>query len=307
MPNAKNKLVEDVEFVLAECVRFLKLQNIWFETKQPPTALSEGYLWELPHPTDKHRKIPCGRAGIGKVEDLAKLAAKRAKIDRQVDIITVRTPLAKAIVRRFIIEQRPVTIQQVERSLSEAVRAAHAALQTITHFVPCHLMLADRPDHFAIGPITFLRRSLFRNMIATSVRNTKYERREELRFIGTVNKYYKTFGWVAVVTVPNCDEKTSKQTAVDAVMSALNCLHLIFGPLYTSRMTVGGPAIARDSRGKFAIMEGKLTYEASYGGPGEVGFNDDWLQLLADQQSQRILALCGTALEAATNPALQRP
>jgi hypothetical protein len=307
MPNAKDRLVEDVQFILAECSRFWALQQEWFTTHHAPEELRDGFLWELPHPTDERAKIPCGRAGVGRVEDLARVAAQRAGIDRQVDILTVRTPLAKALVRRFILEKRPVNIQQVERSLSEACKRAKADLKTITHYIPCHLMLAERPEHFTIGPITFLRQRLFRRMLAASVRRAKSEHNKDRRFVGDVAKYYRTFGWVAVVTVPECDEKTSQRVAEESVTCALNCLHLIFGPQYTSRMVVGGPAIIGDSRGKFYYKEGKLSFEASYGGPGEVGFGDDWLHLLADPQAQHIFKLCGIALESASNPKLLRP
>ncbi len=307
MPTAKDSLVDDVDFILRECVRYLKLQKEWFETKVAPGALREGYLWGIPHPTDPKQKIPCGRAGIQRLEKLALVAAQRAGIDKQVSIVTVRTPLAKAIWRKFVLEGRALDSQQVERSMSEAARAAKKTLETITHYIPCHLMLANRPDNFSLGPIMFMRQPIFRQMIASSLRGNKQKYLRSYRFIHDATQYYKTFGWVAVVTVPDCDETTSENVANAAIICALNCFHLIFGPGYTSRMVVGGPAIWRDKRGTLILKDGELSCSTSYGGPGEVGFDDDWQQLLADSQAQFILHLCGVALEAAANPKLDRP
>jgi hypothetical protein len=97
-------------------------------------------------------------------------------------------------------------------------------------------------------------------------------------------------------------------SATSAVTSSLNCLHVLFGAGHSRKMIVGGPAIGRDKRGSFTLApNGELSFTASYGGPGEVGFNDDWLDLFADAEAQVAIANLGITLEAAVDPLLQRP
>jgi len=305
--NAKLKLEEDVEFIFSEAARFRKLERQWLETKKAPAELKEGYLWEIPFPDDEQKKLPIGRAAMARLEDLANLASLRARIDSQVDVLTVRQPLGQSLIRRFVLEGRPITVQHIERAMSEAARKATKKLHTTTHYIPCHLMIAQEPARFALGPVAFLRRSEFRALLAKRLWASRAEHRSNWQFLGDAARYYKSFGWVAEVTVPNCDEKTSERVAQSAVTSALNCLHLLFGAGHTARMVVGGPSIERDKRGSFRVVKGRLTFWASYGGPGEVGFNEDWMELLDDDEAQVLLKLCGVALEAASDPRLERP
>jgi hypothetical protein len=128
------------------------------------------------------------------------------------------------------------------------------------------------------------------------------------RVIFDAIRYFKTFGWVAEVTIVGCDKSISASTATKAVFAALNCLHVLFGARHSKKMTVGGPGIGYDKRGGFTANEnGELSYMASYGGPGEVGFTDEWLDLFSDDEAQAAIAGLGVALEAVVNPALQRP
>lgn len=113
---------------------------------------------------------------------------------------------------------------------------------------------------------------------------------------------------MAEITVTGCDKDVSESTATKAVFAALNCLHVLFGARHSKKMAVGGPGIGYDKRGGFNTNEaGELSYRASYGGPGEVGFNDDWFNLFSDEEARAAINGLGIALEAAANPALERP
>ncbi|WP_205481308.1 HEPN domain-containing protein [Sphingomonas arenae] len=307
MPNAKLHLVTDVEFIFGEVERFLELEKQWFETKTAPDELVEAFLWELPHPTDSKRRITCGRAAVERLDMLASLAAQRAGIRSQIEVRTMRDPLAKSLLRRFALEGRPIEIREVERSFSEAARIARRSLKTITHFVPCHLMVAESPDQFQIGPITFLSRTAFRRMMASRLWPARSENRSSYKFIRDVTQYYRTFGWVAEVTVPDCDSKSSENAALRAVTQALDCMHLLFGPSHTSRMVIGGPGVRRDCRGQFTVQNEKVEFSASYSGLGEVGFADDWISMMDDHEAQEAVRLFGVALEMVVNPRLNRP
>ncbi len=251
----------------------------------------------------------CGRKAIERLESLAARARSHADIAQQVSLQSVRKPLAEILVRRFLKERQTVDIRHVDRALAEAGRVAASKRLTLTHFVPCHLMIAQNPSTFTIGPIRFHSRSSFRSLLAQHVQANRIQGiRRDRKVLSDMVRYYKTFGWVAEVTIPECDKQTSDDLAKTAVIAALDCLHLLLGPGHTRKMIVGGPAINRDKRGRFSITAtGELNLMASYGGPGEVAFEDDWFTLFDRPDYGEVMKLCGVALEAAADPTLDRP
>jgi hypothetical protein len=304
--SGKEQLVDDVEFIFAEAVRFKQMTEQWLETKQFPAELKEAWFWEIDHGDGKPH-LTIGRNAMRRLERLAEFAAHREGIDRQVDLLTVRKPLARSLVRRFIAEGRELTVSQVERAMSEAARRAASQRQTVTHYIPCHLMLAQEPVRFSIGPITFLRRAEFRSVLAQLLWQSRGKGRPSKHYMRDVTKYFSAFSWVAEIRVPNCDSDTSSKVAEQAVVASLNCLHLLFGPGHTRKMAVGGPAIVRDTRGSIAVHGSELRVSASYTGPGAVAFEDDWMDRVKGGDWGEILRLFGVALESAVDPILIRP
>jgi hypothetical protein len=307
VPISKDQLVADVAFIFEECARL----NTMVNERRFAEIPREDAFCDLPHPTHNwpNGKMLCSRAGYSKLEAVARLALEQATLHRRVSIARVRKVMAEILVRKFVREQRPIEIKHIDRAMAETARRAAATTSNLTHYVPCHLMLSQQPSIFQIGPVRFLNRATFRSTLANLiVENRAIDRRMNRRVIFDAVRYFKTFGWVAEVTVIGCDKGVSETTATKTVFAALNCLHVLFGARHSKKMTVGGPGIGYDKRGGFYTdAAGELTYQASYGGPGEVGFNDDWLNLFEDEEAQAAIRGLGIVLEAAANPALQRP
>jgi hypothetical protein len=304
---SKDQLVADVAFIFEECARLIAMVKEGRIAEMP----REDAFCDLPHPTHNwpNGKMLCSRAGFTKLEGIARVALEQAKLHRRVSIGRARKVMAEILVRKFVREERPIEIKHIDRAMAETARRAASTTSDLTHYVPCHLMLSQQPSTFQIGPVRFLNRVTFRSTLARLIMaNRVIDRKLNRRVISDAARYFKTFGWVAEVTIVGCDKDVSEATATKAVFAALNCLHVLFGARHSKKMTVGGPGIGYDKRGGFNTNEvGELSYRASYGGPGEVGFNDDWLSLFSDEEAQAAINGIGIALEAATNPALQRP
>lgn len=299
----KASLVADVCFIFSEIERIyavIRDQGV----KGVPKEDAFCHLPDLEHPGFF---VLCGRAADTKVSDLAREAAKRAGIERRVSHGTVKGHLRRVLARKFMVEKRAVEIGQVERSLSEAARLASRACKTTTHFIPCHLMLVQEPESFCIGPVRFMTRRRFRSEIAKALWAERHDLRRDRKIVRDAASYYRSFGWVAEVTIPKCDKDTSELVARRAITSALDCLHLLLGPAHSRKMRIGGPGLQHDKRGGFKITEGGLELQASYGGPGHVGYDQDWFKLFDREDYGNALCLCGLALEAAVDPDLDRP
>lgn len=253
--------------------------------------------------------MPCSRAGFDRLEALARTALFRASLERRVSLSSARKILAEILVRKFIREKRPIEIRSVDRALSETAKRCASTCEDLTHFIPCHLMAPQSPDSFEIGPIRFLNQATFRKRLASSLwSHRKRGPRPTRRLISQAIKYFGNFGWVAEVTVIGCAKDVSENTANYAALSALNCLHVLLGPAHSTRMTVGGPGLAIDRRAGFAVgADGELSYMVSIGGYGNVGFDDNWIDLFADPDAQEIIRNLGIALEQAVDPSLRRP
>lgn len=304
--NKRQKLTEDVEFILNECLRFHALFQKDFKS-----IPKEDVFHDIPHPSGDGFLI-CGRAASQRINKLAQEAGRQAGMLRRVELETLRKPLKQLITQRFIVEKRPIEAKQVDRILAAAARAALKKCHTKTYFIPCHLMTVQTPATLKIGPVIFLNRKSFRQLILGKIEDYveigDADRRELRRnLLANAIRYYRSFDWVAQVEITDCDDKTSEVIANRAVTSALDCLHLLIGAKWTDRMRIGGPAMRRDRRGRLTIASEKLGVSISSRGVGQINFGESWHESLQDPEYQNLLNLMGVSLEAVVDPDLNRP
>jgi hypothetical protein len=307
MSNKKDKLVEDVIFVFDECKRIrseLRAGN--------KSAFADGPFYVLPHPSGRGGMY-CGETAYARVSELANEAARRAGIAQRVSLINIRKPIEKLLVERFITVGRPITTQQIERIFSKSAKVASENCSTKTHYIPCHLMWADEPDQFNLGPVIFLNRKKFRRILFSKISNYRSTLEPDkkhwgLKLLANALRYYRSFKWVAEVTIVGCDPESSARHADNAVSAALDCLHVFFGAGVTDRMRVGGPRIVRDERAHLcANQEGGLEPALSSSAIGQVEFSKGWSKALDEENFKTSFNLAGVAIEAVVNPDFDRP
>lgn len=304
MPNTKEQLVRDVEFIFLECMRLNQLAKTGIMN-----VAKEDLWYSIPHP--RSGQMLCGRAAWNRLEHLATMAGERSNLLYRVENKTLREPLSRLLVQRFMSEQRPIDVRQVERVLSSSAKQAREACVSITHLVPCHLMHAQDPPELPLGPVTFLNRASFRALIVSKVRSYRRAQngRVHLRWLlRDALTYYRNFKWVAKIQIDNCDSATGRYIANSTVVSALDCLHLVLGAQWTDRMRVGGPAMKSDNRARLTLTaSGSLDVSVSRASIGQVNFEDGWSKMLNTEWVERALQLCAVALEVAVNPDVSRP
>ena len=150
MPYSKEKLVTDAKTVMSECDRIDSILKLGGFKSIP----REDHMSSLPHPNGQGDML-CGIRAASIITDFAKEAAERGGISKRVSLGSVRNELAKLFVLRFFKEKREIDIKQIDRLFNSTVKASQKFLNTITHFIPCHLMNVKDPDCFTLGPVTF--------------------------------------------------------------------------------------------------------------------------------------------------------
>jgi hypothetical protein len=298
----KDDLVAAVAFVLSEVVR---LQAVLRDGGLAALPSEDAMHW-LPDARENGFHILCGKEASKRIASLAAHAGRAAGVIGQVENRLLDEQVRTLISRRFVGEKRSVTLREVERVLSEAGRLAAAECSARTHFIPCHLVFVQDPVHFAIGPVRFLTKALFRSRLAHRIWASRAELRGKHHFLRDIKGYYGSFGWVAEIDIADCDQKTSSARALDVATRAIDCLHLLIGPGHSRKMRVGGPDLARDLRGSVSANADGLRYVVSFPTAGHVGFEKGWYAQFELARS-RELVLCALALEAAVNPGLRRP
>jgi hypothetical protein len=301
---SKAEIEEGINFVFGECVRFAKMTID--ELRQRPRA---DLFCDLPHPSGRG-KMNCGRAAETRLRDITREVLALNKLSGRVSYSTMRRLLGDALVERFLVEKRELNRQQIDRLVSWLGRAALRKCSSHTHLIPCHLMYAEEPGELVLGPVTFRSRKNFRARILPSVKayDPAGDRQWTRKLLRDALQYYRSFNWVAEVTIPPADSEMSERIALGAVTAALNCIHVIFGAGATDKMVIGGPRLTRDNRAHLHLApDGKLEARLSLGGLGQMGFGPGWAANLPDSDAARFLTNFGVALEAAANPELERP
>lgn len=192
--NKKQHLADDVAFIFSECDRVNKLA-----LEHPKKVPKDDIWYTLPHPSGSGAMI-CGRQAWERLNTLAQDAAKRAGLMRRIELDTIRKPLERILVARFLTEARAIDVAQVERALSAAGKEAQTSCQNKTHLIPCHLMHVTNAGDWQVGPVTFRSRQSFRRLVAPKVRvlrvngDPQYRSIRRNLLLDTI-KYYNTFEW----------------------------------------------------------------------------------------------------------------
>jgi len=309
MSYSKEALVNDAKFVVSECARIQVLIN-------QGGLKSIGridHMASLPHPGGRGEML-CGTAAAAIITNFAKEAAVRGGLSKRVSLANVRKELACLFVIRFFKEEREIDTKQIDRLFSSTSKACEKYLETITHFIPCHLMNAKDPCFFTMGGVTFhnrvsmSRRVLNKAGLRKGCEKNNEDERYKRNLLVRALRYYRNFRWVAEVTIPRCDGPTSSRLAEEAVTASLNCLHLLLGVGNTSRMQLGGFNVNGDSRAKLTIgRSGELEPSLSFSYLGEVIYRDGWSEMLSEPRSIYFKNLFDAVLEVTVDPDLDRP
>jgi hypothetical protein len=307
--HSKIQLIEDIKFIFVECER------LWDQIQsQGLLSISkEDSFCEMPHPSHNSAKMLCGHAASQRLNKISRNVAIQHGLEKRIKLEKFREIFSRIMVNRFLREKRPINTKEVDKIIGSSVKQAKTHLRDVTYFIPCHLMRTKDPEALVIGPIKFHNRASIRRLFLDKLNqriedpNTEHNKNSR-RLLNDAIRYYRKFGWVAEVEIKGYDRETSAEIAEQAVISALDCLHLMLGAEWTDKMQIQGPAIFMDRRAKLYLSDSnELEASLSSSVFGQVNFTEGWSEGLSSPEHINMLNLFGVALELAVDPALARP
>ena len=256
----------------------------------------------LPHPSGQGSMI-CHPDAYDRLYDMAEGALASSKHAGRMEVRAVFEELQRITVERFYRDRKEITQSSADKAVAASVRAASKACKTLTHYVPCHIGDDKGDFSFEIGRVRFRRSDAAMNDMASKF--TVYvegveEKRQDIseKLASDARDYYGSFGWVAAVTIEDCDEATSERRAKRAVQGALDCLHVLLGTEYSNHMRMGGPNFRTDRRSHIIEEESCSIDVSSSADWLSNGLQSDWWNIL-QSKAEDFLELMGVALEGA--------
>lgn len=276
-------------------VTFIVERVIWY-LKQKPEELMAYFranphdaLHSLDHP--QRGMILCGRDAARRFSDIANrfLATKPDK-KAVTDFDTFVGNLRSEFSRRFLQVGEEVTTQNIDRMISSAYKRSQRNRETLRHFIPCAIFLSRGFHEFDVGPVKFLKRTLFDSRFGREVealRDTIAKRHQDRcadavakgfpadraatpetsrkladHLVNGVRSFFSQYEWIAVVTVGECDQKVSYDRAIWLTKSALNIIKLVIGRSHTHRLRTAddlghaqaSAKLSHDSKGEYHIQ-----------------------------------------------------
>lgn len=304
---------EAIEFVSSECGRLQKLIIPNARTLQERFSRLTPADMMCTIPLPGHRELFCGPAAYRRLQRLAAHSISNTDAAGTVETNRVFEALRRRLGNAIAESNGSLDDAAIPTLIADAINEAKAAREDRIHFIPCRLMVANQPDVFQIGPVTFRALEMFNQKIdplyTACLANDPPEQRERsAALLDQARHYYDGFGWVGEVKVLNCDPKTSEARARQAVTAAVNILHLLFGAFHTDQMMVGGPRMPDDRRAHLYLDDkGELQVSCSWNTTSALGFQDGWIQHFRRADFQFLLHAANKAIEPLVNPAMQRP
>lgn len=303
--------VADIEFVLAECVRFNQLLSTMAPTEflQQLSSADVSACLTL----SDGKRIICGARALSRLFDLATGTLRRSDAPGMIEPDGVYRALKQMVADKFIEQQVPPDVPEVEAILAAAIEEAKRVRSDAVHFIPCRLIHAEEPGTFNVGPVLFYASDAFEKrmepLYADYLRRAESEPQRESSetLVDSARHYYDGFSWVGEVKVFQCDPAISIERAHLAVHAALNVLHVLLGAEHTGRMAVGGPRLADDPRAHLHLDHaGLLDVSNSRSVTSEVGLGDGLGKFLGRADVAFLVRAAGKAIEPIIDPSILR-
>lgn len=287
--------LRDIEFVLEEVIRFLKL-----DISEHRKLSFEDAFSTLPDPRHKGGILICGVKAEERLRSLARLAISRSKHVGRLDVLDFVREMKAQIAQRFLKEKRELSSTEADRVVGAALRAGAKKCEARTHLIPCKLVTDKLPEMLAIGPVKFARREQRMAALQPTLDGYAGIGGIEKQLSDDAKRYYGSFDWIVEITLESCQPSISESRSRDIAQYALDCLHLLIGAGYSRHMRIGGRTAQADLRSSIAIGADAAPHITTTRSWDSHTLEDGWWTRIQDNLGYKpVIELMGIALAGA--------
>lgn len=312
----KQTCIETAEFVLTEIERFIKLFEASANFKetfgQGHQALGE-FTAHIKH-AESGREYICGREALRGFKKIARIALETHANVEDFDESEVVERLRNTFLS-FVLEdlQRPLDAY-IEQWIEMSVRYVRVRHRARTHYLPCVALQIGRKDTYDFGPVTFMRKSVFRAQAEESFRKYEaarsrlsnrvrrnaaeglqwcWERSDGLKAKSpedTFAEFTHGVDWVAKIRVPKCAAAVSGIRAESALRATLASVTLLLQGSEGADLRLGQDPFFPRRTSKLASIGAGVFRPSSSMKFGAPNVDEEWQNYLA-AQAEPILAV----------------
>lgn len=256
-------------------------------------------LATLPHPSG-YGSFQCGSEAYKIIRRASQEAFKNSKQATQIDEDDVFTHVKSLFSKWYLTGSRKICPTSAGKLVAEAIKQASIEIKRRTHIYPVHLGHANGLEEFSIGPVNFAGGRTKKEIIERYIETYKVQEINKVDklqwYIDDCDKYYSSFGWIAIVDVEPCVHKISWRHGKKQTQDAINCINILLGQHYSCHMIVGGPQFSTDRRSGLSIEEsGHIEISSSIDWLGHA-LGEAWWHTLNEGRGNEIVNLMGIAV-----------
>jgi len=206
----------------------------------------------------------------------------------------------EAIAFRFFKTRRMINNGAVAKMIATLDKATLADVKPHRYLWPCHICFGSSPTEFRIGTVRFRPASLCSDEVEAAL--TSWSSPLEDTFRARVEDHYRTFGWIADVTIETAEQKAAKRISLMAVQAALTVVKLMLsdgGAESRIRMAAQPNYLLEYAELCFIGPDAHLSWHQ---GSGQVPFAETWWENLNRGANALRLRALDCVVSAVTRP-----
>jgi hypothetical protein len=272
----------------------------------PQRALEEADAWlQFPHASGRGHRL----AGPRTRDCLTRLTSRSLAshgLEGRVDFDGSFKFLMKEFAERFAHEPDAIDESSVAELLSATATHMRSQLADWEVYIPVRFTFQTGKIEVPLGDVQLLPRKLLgrqlRFVIRAYLNDNDHEERSWRRLQARqALEHFLSYKWAAKVQLRGCDEKTAIPAAKEALLSGIDCLHVVFGRRASSRLRMADLTVSfAQSATALRQSGGDLRVWTSRGTLDVLSLPDDWPTWMDQPEVKSLLGLSGVALEAKT-------
>ncbi|MEO5492611.1 MAG: hypothetical protein ABIR08_01130 [Sphingomonas sp.] len=216
-----------IERRLADIVRLCREQAEFLRTVDPNDIPLSNRMAYFAHIEDRSGEtyVEVGMDARIKIQEWCFEHLTRRRWTHLISVSQCAERVQEEIAFRFFKTPQPVDTRTISRIVDALDKSILADVKPHRYFWACHICYGDSPSEFSIGGVRF--RPTPQCSFEIDAGLASWSPKIEVSFAKRIKAFYRTFGWIADVTVETSDEDAAKRMSLLAVQVALTALKLL--------------------------------------------------------------------------------